>query len=415
MKLKWTYRTQLTVWFAALFLAFAAVLVVFQIRQDMNTKKHSLQERLEAYADAISHTSDYEGLVALFPKEMRTTVIDCYGDVIYDSADSTVFEVNHLDRPEVVSALEHGRGDKVRTSETTGIPYFYFAKSYDGMVVRVALPYDVQVRRFFRPDNLFLLIVALLFGIAVLMIAFLSDRFGTGVADTIERQNRKLKQQMTSNVSHELRTPVTSIRGYLETLVSCPDMDPQKRDVFIQRAYSQTVRLSDLIRDMALISKIEESPEKLPVELVDFADVAAEVFEEFADRIARQGVNVENMLRTGVFIHANRTLVYAVLRNLVENSLKYAGEGVTLHIECLGSAEGLLHFVYYDTGAGVPAEHLSHLFERFYRVSEGRSRDDGGSGLGLSIVRNAVVFHGGDITASLREPSGLMFSFSLRR
>lgn len=247
------------------------------------------------------------------------------------------------------------------------------------------------------------------------MIAFLSDRFGTGVADTIERQNRKLKQQMTSNVSHELRTPVTSIRGYLETLVSCPDMDPMKKDVFIQRAYSQTVRLSDLIRDMALISKIEESPEKLPVELVDFADVSAEVFDEFADRISRQGVKVENVLKTGVFIHANRTLVYAVMRNLVENSLKYAGEGVTLHIECLGSAEGLLHFIYYDTGAGVPAEHLSHLFERFYRVSEGRSRDDGGSGLGLSIVRNAVVFHGGEITASLREPSGLMFSFSLRR
>ena len=86
-----------------------------------------------------------------------------------------------------------------------------------------------------------------------------------------------------------------------------------------------------------------------------------------------------------------------------------------LHIECSSSADRLCHFLYYDTGRGVPQEHLERIFERFYRVSEGRSRDDGGSGLGLSIVRNAVAFHGGDIKVQNRHEGGLQFLFSLRR
>ena len=103
--------------------------------------------------------------------------------------------------------------------------------------------------------------------------------------------------QMTSNIAHELRTPVTSIRGYLETLIACPDMAPEKKQMFLERAYNQTLRLSDLISDMALITKIEESPDRLPKEEVDIYDVAAEVFDEFFERIVQKNVIVENVLK----------------------------------------------------------------------------------------------------------------------
>ena len=96
-------------------------------------------------------------------------------------------------------------------------------------------------------------------------------------------QRSKLKKQMTSNIAHELRTPVTSIRGYLETLIACPDMSDEKKQAFIEKAYNQTLRLSELISDMSLLSKMEERSAKLNKEEVDLYDIANEVFDEFED------------------------------------------------------------------------------------------------------------------------------------
>lgn len=230
-----------------------------------------------------------------------------------------------------------------------------------------------------------------------------------------EQQSQKLKKQMTSNIAHELRTPVTSIRGYLETIIACPDMSPEKKLMFVEKAYNQTLRLTELITDMALISKMEERSEKLRKEEIDLYDVANEVFDEFEEKIAEKGNIVENMLSPGTHLVANRSLVYTIIRNLVENTLKYAGEGVTMHLECYSKIEKFCYLTYYDTGAGVPEDHLEKIFERFYRIDEGRARDVGGSGLGLSIVKNAVKFHGGSVRVINRQWGGLQFFFSLRR
>ena len=230
-----------------------------------------------------------------------------------------------------------------------------------------------------------------------------------------EQQSQKLKKQMTSNIAHELRTPVTSIRGYLETIIACPDMAPEKKLMFVEKAYNQTLRLTELITDMALISKMEERSEKLRKEEIDLYDVANEVFDEFEDKIVEKGNIVENMLSPGTHLVANRSLVYTIIRNLVENTLKYAGDGVTMHLECYSKIENFCYLTYYDTGAGVPEDHLEKIFERFYRIDEGRARDVGGSGLGLSIVKNAVKFHGGSVRVINRQWGGLQFFFSLRR
>ena len=220
---------------------------------------------------------------------------------------------------------------------------------------------------------------------------------------------------MTSNIAHELRTPVTSIRGYLETLLACPEMPQEKKQAFLQRAYNQTLRLSELISDMALISKIEEKSSNFKKAEIDLFDVANEVFDEFAERIAEKGNIVENRLSAGTVLIANRSLVYTIVRNLVENTLKYAGDGVTMHLECYSTIEKFCYITYYDTGSGVPEDHLEKIFERFYRIEEGRARDVGGSGLGLSIVKNAVKFHGGTVRVINRLEGGLQFFFSLRR
>ncbi len=247
------------------------------------------------------------------------------------------------------------------------------------------------------------------------IIGFFAFKAHKRVAEAEARQKSKLKKQMTSNIAHELRTPVTSIRGYLETLIACPDMSPEKKQEFIEKAYNQTIRLSELITDMALISKMEEKSAKFQKEDIDLFDISNEVFEEFGERIVAKRVKVENLLEPDTVLTGNRTLVYTILKNLVENSLKYAGEEFTIHLECYSSIEKFCYLTYYDTGEGVPQEHLESIFERFYRIEEGRTRDVGGSGLGLSIVKNAVKFHGGDIRVINRQWGGLQFFFSLRR
>ena len=258
---------------------------------------------------------------------------------------------------------------------------------------------------------LFLLAVATIILVVALLVRYLREENLRS-----SKKNSMLKKQMTSNIAHELRTPVTSIRGYLETLLACPDMPLEKKKVFLERAYNQTLRLSELISDMALISKIEEKSSNFKKADIDFYDVAKEVFDEFSERTAAANVEVENNVLPGSTMTANRTLIYSILRNLVENSLKYAGTDIAIHLESFYIPSDKCYYItYYDTGAGVPEEHLERIFERFYRVSEGRTRDDGGSGLGLSIVRNAIAFHGGKIKVSNREEGGLMFQFTIMR
>lgn len=259
------------------------------------------------------------------------------------------------------------------------------------------------------------IIINILVGMALVAAGALLHRVWKRSQQKADAQSQKLKQQMTSNIAHELRTPVTSIRGYLETIIACPDMPSEKKLVFVEKAYNQTLRLSELITDMALITKMEERSEKLKTEEIDLYDVVNEVFDEFEERIAEKGNIVENKLSAGTVLLANRSLVYTIVRNLVENTLKYAGEGVIMHIECYSTIEKFCYITYYDTGAGVPEDHLDKIFERFYRIDEGRARDVGGSGLGLSIVKNAVKFHGGTVRVINRLEGGLQFFFSLRR
>ena len=265
-----------------------------------------------------------------------------------------------------------------------------------------------------------LLVVALVILVSVWISLVLSKRFGRDVSNLNKKmaqeqvKYRQMKQQMTNDIAHELRTAVSSIRGYLETLSNCPDLDRERRRSFIDKAYAQSIRLSDLIRDIALLSMIEDAPEQLHTEKLNVRTVVGNVLEEYSSQIAARGDVVENMLPEDLTMDGNQALIYAIFRNLIENSLKYAGDNVTLHIECSSFKGRNIRFVYYDTGVGVGQEHLKRIFERFYRVSEGRTRDAGGSGLGLSIVRNAVAFHGGEITAHRHNGGGLEYRFTMK-
>ena len=228
-----------------------------------------------------------------------------------------------------------------------------------------------------------------------------------------EEQARKLKHDLTGNISHELKTPVSSIRGYLETLVNNPDLPEDKRRFFIERSYLQSLRLTEMIRDISLITKMEETPDQFHFDPVNIKDSFDEVLEELSEKIAEHRITVENLLEPA-YIRANYNLLYAIFRNLLENSIKYAGDGCRIRISVKFDIDEAV-FDYSDNGKGVPEEELSRIFTRFYRLNEDRGATSSGSGLGLSIVRNAVLFHKGSITAYRPHDGGLGFRFSIKR
>ena len=231
-----------------------------------------------------------------------------------------------------------------------------------------------------------------------------------------QERNRQLKQEMTSNIAHELKTPVSSIRGYLEILLGDKPVDDEQRHYFLERCYSQTLRLSDLINDVSLINKLEESHELFTQEPVNVRTLAEEAIVELAQSAEQHQIAIHDELPADMVLTGNSMLIYSIFRNLIENAIVHAGDNVTVGIRCYQpDDEGHYYIHLYDTGRGVANEYLPRLFDRFLRIDEGRSRKNGGTGLGLSIVKHAVLFHGGDIYAKNREGGGLEFFFSLKK
>lgn len=580
---KLSYRSKLLLNFAALFIVFAILLVCFQYHREKLYRWELLETRLRSYSDLVANSLESRGvdndsvqlaaIMRMMPAELRLTVVSREGKVKYDSNTGLGEKLDdHSNRPEVHQAMTHAEGCDVRLSHSTGVTYFYYAKSYGGFVVRVALPYTETVQNFMKADNVYLWFALLVFALMMLVLIRVSDHFGralvslrhfiqsadrglidyahiefphtelgdigrsimlkykqleaTGRQIAAERErlmrhfhyfeggiaifsperkkvyanprfmqfvntilerptpdvnvlwhersfspavefldisggkraameeapvfrftitaggnyfmvqllvyndgsfemtltdvtrsekNKLLKQQMSNNITHELRTPVSSIRGYIETILSCRSLSPEKQHYFLERAHAQVVRLTDLIRDVALISKTEEAPETMPREEIDINSVVSDIVEELRGQFSESKMKVTDEIPPHTSINGNYALVYSIFRNLMENSIRYSGEGTEIGIERYNEDKEYYYFRFYDTGVGVPDEHLSRLFERFYRVTEGRTRDCGGTGLGLSIVRNAVLFHSGNISVRNRKGGGLEFLFSLHR
>ncbi len=232
---------------------------------------------------------------------------------------------------------------------------------------------------------------------------------------TKQEKNRLIKQQMISNLAHELKTPLTSIRGYLETLLNNERMDPETRDHFIKRAFKQTKRLTALLNDISMLNKIGEAEEFFSIKEVKVLRVIRNAVENQQLRLSEKNIRVSVHVDKNTVITGNADLVYSVFQNLLENTILYAGKDVQVEITRYLEDENYYYFSYADTGVGIPQEHQSRIFERFYRVDKGRSRREGGTGLGLSIVKNAVLFHKGEITVRNRPGGGVEFLFTLAK
>ena len=272
-------------------------------------------------------------------------------------------------------------------------------------------------RRFIRPFNeesdwhLLVFSIAVMGGLGWLLHGY-ARRMDERISREQQERQNLMRRELTQNIAHELKTPVASILGYTDTILDTPAMDEATRQKFIMRANAQARRLSALLQDISTLNKMDYAPTLLRRERIDIAAMVADIIQESQQALDRRQMSFHNCLPQDICIQGNWQLLYSVFRNLTDNAICYAGTGttVTLYAERVA---GRWQFTFSDNGAGVGEEHLPRLFERFYRIDKGRSREQGGTGLGLAIVKNAIILHGGTITAANNPDGGLCFRFSL--
>ena len=579
-----SFSQKLFVMVMALYISFVGCFIAYQYQREkdykielLHTQLQNFNLRLHEEVDSNGYTTDK---VSQYIKkqampDLRITVIDLNGKVLFDNhgPNYTQFK-NHLERREVNKAIQKGDGfDVRRTSESTGLPYFYSATSFDDCIMRSALPYSVNLINNLKGDSHYIwfalcltLLLILIFyqfvkrqatsinrlrkfamhadrnepidlemqrdfprnelgeisrhiiqiykrlhetkealyierekliahlqtsheGLGVfnknkkeILVNNLFTQYSNLISDaslqtaeevfaiqelkpitefinemqkrppgnsekrlsislckngrtfivecilfqdlsfeisindiTLKEQEVHLKRQLTQNIAHELKTPVSSIQGYLETLVNNKHIAPEKVEIFLERCYAQSNRLSRLLRDISALTRMDEVTSQVDMEPLDIHTLVGAIINETALQLESKQVTVTNALAPKLSIQGNYSLLYSIFRNLMDNAIAYAGSSTQIQINCFREDNSFFYFSFSDNGIGVAPEHLNRLFERFYRVDKGRSRKLGGTGLGLAIVKNAIIMHGGTISAKNNSGGGLEFLFTLSK
>lgn len=451
------------------FILFAVAFIVFQQVRERQYKLDLLEARLEGYNERIEETFSELNLsdslrdiyvASHIDPNVRMTFIAPNGQVFYDNARKIYSTQPLMDkRPEVLLAKEkkpgiaNGRSGKAIRNDTLFVATYY---PQDSVVIRSGLPIDNTVSEWLSADSHFIIFAISAMALLTFLLWRFIRRLGSNITklrifayradhnESLDTEDLKefpddelgeiaeriiklykrlqstrkeqdmLKRQLTQNVAHELKTPVASIQGYMETIISNPNMDPKTKDLFLERCYSQSQRLSTLLRDISTLNRLDDGSDMIDFYEVNISEIMQNIVKDTALQVAEKQMTLRNLLPTGITVLGNQGLLYSIFRNLTDNAIAYAGVGTTITVQAQDLGDSW-HFSFWDNGVGVPAQDLPRLFERFYRVDKGRSRKLGGTGLGLAIVKNAVKLHGGTIRVSNRIEGGLQFDFDIAK
>lgn len=366
-------------------------------------------------------------------KDLRITLIDSKGGILYDSDAETIKMENHNDREEVIDAFAKGAGEDLRYSSTLQAKVFYFAKRLnDGKVLRLGMRQANLQQVFSKTIPYLIVLLAAIVAAAILIAiglsrAFISplqklvDQLGTPewmkienvykeiapLVNTIRKQDLELqltieqlsnekqkithlKDEFTANASHELKTPLTSISGYAE-LIENDMAKPEDVKMFAGKIHKEALRLQSIANDIITLSKLDGQQGELfdLNEKVNLWNVAHGCVEDLSLKASKKSVSVSLDGDKAAEIQGNSKLLYEMVFNLVDNSIRYTEQGGKVAVVVEPGA-----IVVKDTGIGIPEECQSRVFERFYRVDKSRSKATGGTGLGLAIVKHiAEVLH----------------------
>ncbi|NOX76691.1 MAG: HAMP domain-containing protein [Gammaproteobacteria bacterium] len=244
------------------------------------------------------------------------------------------------------------------------------------------------------------------------------------MAERIDQQLEALKQtdakrrEMIANVSHDLRTPLTSLHGYLETLLLKGEtLSASERKKYLQIATAQSTQLNRLIGELFELAKLDSSETLLNIEPFSLAELVQDMAHTFSIKAEKQNIQLRTEHSGNLpFAYGDIALIQRVLDNLIENALRYTPAGGCITLSLNSDSDHIMVKVA-DTGQGIPVEEIPHIFDRFYRLQKSRAQNKTGNeqhaGLGLAIVKRIIDLHGGAIRAQSRPDHGAEFSFAL--
>ena len=472
-----TYPQRLFLWLLGYSLLLVGCFITFQYHREKEFKADEMNTRLQMINTYILTELEQGKNISEISlrdfhpfDDIRVSVIKDDGTVVYDNSIDSLPGKNHLDREEIRQALAHKSGYTVRRhSESTGDSYFYSAtKGDNGYIVRTAVPYSISLSGLLNPDVNFIWVMGAVALVMCVLGYFATRRVGLHItrlkkfAEDVEsgikisdsepfpsdelgsisnnivriyarlqqanidrdrehnaalheqQEKERIKKQLTNNINHELKTPVASIKVCVETLLEHKNISSEKHDLFLQRCLMNAERLQHLLADVALITRMDDGSATIMKENVDLSRIISDVVSDRDIIAGSKGIVIENDVVRTLEMSGNPSLLEAMFNNLIDNAIAYSG-GDIIKIGLLYEDDKKIVITVSDNGVGVAEEHLPRLFERFYRIDKGRSRAAGGTGLGLSIVKNAVMLHGGTITAENVITGGLAFKITFSR
>lgn len=385
-------------------------------------------------------------------KKFRITLLDSKGGVVGDS-DAVNLETleNQFDKEEVIKALNGEKSTAIRKSSLEDLILLYYATplELDGenFVLRLSIPKNSSIYFTTNIQNMLILTGFVILCFVLMFTSIIcfnvikglkeldkaSIEYSNGNFDydpriestkeisdlsqsfvimaqslKVDREKVKrleqIRKDFVANVSHELKTPITSIKGFAETLLDGAMEDKETAKSFISIIDKESGRLFNIIEDLLDLSRLEQENEKIASIEINLCSYLSEICKKYNIKFISQVEECFAYINLGLFTQA--------INNLIENALKYGGD--KNEIECILGSEN--YIAIQDKGPGIPQEFRSRVFERFYRIDEGRSRSTGGTGLGLSIVRHIINLHGFVIeeTGRLDGESGCRFIIKMQ-
>lgn len=437
-----TKRIFQSICIAAVTVLLASLVLIMGVLYDYFSRVQ--KEQLSAQADLAARGAADLGMDYFEGLDLggcRISWIAADGSVLYDNMGDAESMENHLDREEVREALETGRGESSRYSDTLTEKLSYQARLLpDGTVIRLAASQYtawVLLMGVLQP----LLVVVLLAVLLSLLLAYrlsarlvkplnevdLSDPLKNveyeelrPLLSRIDSQHRQLKRdrdelekneeirrEFTANVSHELKTPLHSISGYAELLAKGM-VRPEDVEKFSSKIYSESQRMTSLVEDIIELSHLDTGAEDMKREDVDLYLIARTAADSLSMAAKEAGVELK-VSGESARVYGVPQLLYGICYNLCDNGIKYNREKGRVEIS-VRNLEGEVELKVSDTGIGIPEESRERIFERFYRVDKSRSKAVGGTGLGLSIVKHAALVHRATIDIDSEPGSGTSFT-----
>lgn len=414
-------RSMLFVICVTLVSTFTILITLFYFNS-LNDMKEEVRQEISYIQTAVNISGD------MYLKEMdevsvstRVTLIDETGEVIYDSHEDEFTFQNHAQRKEIKSAMKHGWGEDLRSSETVGKRTYYYAVCLnDGTVLRASKTLDVLIPVVLDALPYMIFLVGLMIVLAYFLAKWQTTRLIRPIneldlehplenqiyeelqplLENIDTQNKakeevaKMRKEFSANVSHELKTPLTSISGYAEIMKSGL---VKQEDIprFSEKIYNEASRMIALIEDIIQLSKLDEKEIRTEKEEVDLYELTYEICNRLAYQAEKRQIQLE-ITGEHVCYHGVRHILQEMIYNICDNAIKYNVENGTVKVWVGNTLEGA-KVIVEDTGIGIPENHLERIFERFYRVDKSHSKETGGTGLGLSIVKHGAIFHNVEI------------------